>query len=179
MQIATSGPVGQWRTLLQAYIFAIANAKKYIYIQTPYFLPTEVLLNALQTAALSKVDVRVMIPERSDSNLLRLASYSYVTECLQAGIKVYLYKPGMLHAKTLIIDDEFSSVGSTNFDFRSFEQNFEGNLLLYDKQTNHDLKQQFFDDIRESVKLTYSIWTQRPRTIRFWESIVRLLSPIL
>ena len=85
----------------------------------------------------------------------------------------------MLHAKTLIIDDEFSSVGSTNFDFRSFEQNFEGNLLLYDKQTNHDLKQQFFDDIRESVKLTYSIWTQRPRTIRFWESIVRLLSPIL
>ena len=178
-QLLTSGPTDRWASIALLFQRAILSARKCVYIQTPYFLPTEVLLNALQTAALSKVDVRVMIPERSDSNLLRLASYSYVTECLQAGIKVYLYKPGMLHAKTLIIDDEFSSVGSTNFDFRSFEQNFEGNLLLYDKQTNHDLKQQFFDDIRESVKLTYSIWTQRPRTIRFWESIVRLLSPIL
>ena len=123
MQIATSGPVGQWRTLLQATIFMIANAKKYIFIQTPYFLPTESLVKALQTAALAKVDVRLMIPERSDSTVLRFASFSYIAEMLRAGVKVYFYQPGILHSKTIIIDDELCSVGSTNFDFRSFEHN--------------------------------------------------------
>ncbi len=179
MQFITSGPTDHWPNIAHLFQRAILMARKCVYIQTPYFLPTDTLLNSLQTAALAHVDVRVMMPAVPDSVMLRYASYSYVTECLQAGIKVYLYKPGMLHAKVLIVDDEFSSTGSTNFDFRSFEHNFEGNLLIYDKSVNRELKELFFTDIRDCVKLTYTAWIQRPRTLRFGESIIRLLSPIL
>ena len=91
-------------------------------------------VKALQTAALAKVDVRLMIPERSDSTVLRFASFSYITEMLRAGVKVYFYQPGILHSKTIIIDDELCSVGSTNFDFRSFEHNFEANAFIYDRE---------------------------------------------
>lgn len=178
-QFITSGPTDRWPAIAHLYQRAILSAKKSVYLQTPYFLPTDALLNALATASLSKVDVRVMLPMKSDSRMLNYASYSYITECLQAGIKVYLYKAGMLHAKTLIIDDEFCTSGSTNFDFRSFEHNFEGNLLIYDRDINRQMKEQFFSDMEESVKLTLSSWSKRPRAIRFGESIIRLLSPIL
>lgn len=178
-QLITSGPTDRWASIAMLFQRAILSARKSVYIQTPYFLPTDALLKALQTAALSRIDVRLMIPARSDSNLLRLASYSYITECMQAGIKVYLYKPGMLHSKTMVVDDEFCTIGSTNFDFRSFEHNFEGNMLMYDRAVNREMKDQFFTDIADCAKLTYSSWTHRPLPIRFWESIVRLLSPIL
>lgn len=178
-QFITSGPTDQWPAIAHLYQRAILQARKCVYLQTPYFLPTDALLNALQTASLARVDVRVMMPATPDSVMLRYASYSYVTECLQAGIKVYLYNAGMLHSKTLIVDDDFSTIGSTNFDFRSFEHNFEGNLLFYDPQVNRELKSQFFADISRSYKLTLTAWLQRPRTLRFGESIIRLLSPIL
>lgn len=178
-QFITSGPTDHWPSIAYLYHRAILMARKSVYLQTPYFLPTDSLLKALQTAALARVDVRVMLPATPDSVMLRYASYSYITECLQAGIKVYLYKPGMLHAKTLIIDDDFSTVGSTNFDFRSFEHNFEGNLLMYDPRVNRELKEQFFADVQESIKLTLNAWLTRPRTLRFGESVIRLLSPIL
>lgn len=178
-QLITSGPTDRWAPIALLYQKAILSARRSIYIQTPYFLPTDALLKALQTAALARVDVRIMIPVRSDSNMLRYASYSYVTECLEAGIKVYLYKPGMLHAKTMTVDDEFVSIGSTNFDFRSFEHNFEGNLLFYDRETNERFRDIFFEDMRECDKLTMASWRTRNRSLRMAESIVRLLSPIL
>ena len=178
-QFITSGPTDQWPAIAYLYHRAILQAKKCVYIQTPYFLPTDSLLKALETAALARVDVRVMMPAVPDSVLLRYASYSYITECLQTGIKVYLYTAGMLHSKVLLVDDEFCSVGSTNFDFRSFEHNFEGNMLIYDKRVNHELREQFFVDVRECLKLTLSSWLTRPQTLRFGESIIRLLSPIL
>ena len=178
-QFLTSGPTDHWPSISYLFQRAILSARKCVYVQTPYFLPTDALLKALQTAALSRLDVRVMIPARPDSLMLRYASFSYITECLQAGIKVYLYLPGMLHAKTLIIDDEFCTIGSTNFDFRSFEHNFEGNMLIYDPCVNQELKDEFFNDIRKCRKLTLSAWLQRPRALRFGESIVRLLAPIL
>lgn len=109
----TSGPLSQWNNIAYVFLKVINNAKKRVYIQTPYFLPTESMLKALQSAALSRVDVRIMIPRRSDSAILRYASFSYVQECLRAGIKFYLYDAGMLHSKTLIVDNEFSSAGST------------------------------------------------------------------
>ncbi|MDE6369420.1 MAG: cardiolipin synthase, partial [Muribaculaceae bacterium] len=130
IQLLTSGPTSQWSNIAFMFHKAIAGAKKRVYIQTPYFLPTEGLLKALQVAALAHVDVRVMMPRRSDSKMLTYASSSYIAESLQAGIKIYFYEAGMLHAKTMIIDDEFSSVGSTNFDFRSFECNFESNVFI-------------------------------------------------
>ncbi|MGN0214462.1 MAG: cardiolipin synthase [Muribaculaceae bacterium] len=180
IQLVTSGPMSQWNNIALMMLNAISNAKKCVYLQTPYFLPTESLLKALQTSALSGVDVRIMIPQRSDSTMLQLASCSYVSECLKAGIKFYFYNAGMLHAKTLIIDDELSTVGSTNFDFRSFEHNYEGNVFIYDSSTNAQLKQVFNTDMEEcSTCSSYQQWMSRPKARRMLESLIRLLSPVL
>lgn len=179
MQLVTSGPVDPWHNLSLCFLKAISSAKKSIFIQTPYFLPTDPLLNALEAAALAKVDVRVMMPAKSDSRLLQLASYSYVTRCLKAGIKVYLYTPGMLHAKAMTVDDSFATAGSTNFDFRSFENNFECNLLIYDHKVNSRLREIFFNDLKECRKLKYSEWKSRPLPQRMLESFVKLFAPIL
>lgn len=179
MQVVVSGPTGNWDNLALVYMKAISMAKKSIYIQTPYFLPTDALQHALEAAALSKVDVRVMIPRKPDSRMLRYASFSYVTQCLRAGIKVYLYNPGMLHAKAMMIDDTFVTAGSTNFDFRSFENNFECNLLIYDKEVNKEMRDIFFRDMGHCTRLSYALWHQRPILQRAWESVVRLVSPIL
>ncbi len=179
MQLVTSGPLSEWNNIALCYLKAISIAKKAIYIQTPYFLPTDALRNALEAAALSKVDVRIMIPRKSDSVMLRYASYSYVTQCLKAGIKVYLYNPGMLHAKAMIIDDDIVMAGSTNFDFRSFENNFECSLIVYDKDFNRQMRDIFFRDMGQCTRLNYDSWHQRPPLQRAWESIIRLVSPIL
>lgn len=136
----TSGPTSQWSNIAMVMMKAIANAKRCVFIQTPYFLPTESILRNLQTAALSKVDVRIMIPAKSDSTLLTYATFSYIKECLAAGIKVYLYEAGMLHAKTIVVDDEFVSVGSANIDFRSFEHNFESNVFIYSREVNRQMR---------------------------------------
>ena len=136
-------------------------------------------MNALEAAALSKVDVRVMIPSKSDSRLLQLATYSYVTRCLKAGIKVYSYNPGMLHAKSMTVDETFTTAGSTNFDFRSFENNFEGNLLIYDRDVNRSMRDIFFRDLSDCRKLRYSEWKSRPLPQRMLESLVRLFAPLL
>ena len=179
MQLITSGPTEAWDNLSLIFLKAISAASKCIYIQTPYFLPTEALLQALQAAALAKVDVRIMIPSKSDSKMLQYASYSYVTQCLKSGIKVYLYSPGMLHAKVMIIDDSFVTAGSVNFDFRSFENNFEGNILIYDPETNRKMKDIFFDDLAKCKKLTVTEWKKRPVYYKVLESLVKLMSPIL
>lgn len=179
MQLVTSGPMSSYHNIALCFQKAISSATKSIYIQTPYFLPTDDLLHALEAAALANVDVRIMIPRRSDSKMLQYASFSYVTQCLKAGIKVYLYNPGMLHAKAMIVDDTFVTAGSTNFDFRSFENNFEANLLIYDRATNRAMRDIFFADLRKCEKVRYSHWHKRPRLQRTMESLVRLVAPIL
>lgn len=179
IQMITSGPMGAWSSISLVMLKAIANAKKSVFIQTPYFLPTESLLKVLQTAALAKVDVRIMIPRYSDSKMLCFASYSYIKECISAGIKFYFYEDGMLHAKTLIIDDECCSTGSTNFDFRSMEHNFESNIFIYSQVINSLMKGIFFSDLEKCTRIHTSQWRHRPLTQKFKESLVRLLSPIL
>lgn len=179
IQLVTSGPVDPRHNLSLCFLKAITNARKSIYIQTPYFLPTDTLLSALEAAALAKVDVRVMIPAKSDSLLLQYASFSYVSRCLKSGIKVYIYEPGMLHAKSMTVDEDFSTAGSTNFDFRSFENNFECNLLIYDSNVNRQLRDIFFEDLSRCRKVKISEWRSRPLTQRCIESIVRLFAPIL
>lgn len=179
MQLITSGPTGQWGNISLVFLKAIGNAKKSIYLQTPYFLPTEGLLRALQAAALSKIDVRVMIPRRSDSAMLRHASFSYIKDCLRAGIKVYLYEPGMLHGKVIIVDDDFVTVGSTNFDFRSFEHNFEANLFIYSKEFNARMTDIFMRDLEDSTRVLPYDWEHRPRFDKMKQSVMRLFSPIL
>ena len=179
IQLVTGGPTQNWDNLSLCFLKAISSATKSIYIQTPYFLPTDTLLQALESASLAKIDVRIMIPERCDSTLLRLASFSYITQCLKAGIKIYLYKPGMLHAKAIIIDDNLVTAGSANFDFRSLENNFEANIFIYDPEINRQMRDIFFADIQKCQKLTLRQWHSRPIPQRGLESIVRLLAPIL
>ena len=151
IQTVTSEPVGEWKAIMQGLLLAISNAKRYFYVQTPYFLPTEPILAALQTAALSGVDVRLMIPEHADSMITHLGTLSYVDDMLSAGVKVYFYQKGFLHSKLMVSDDSLSTVGSTNMDFRSFEHNFEINSFIYDTETALLMKEIFLQDQRDSV----------------------------
>lgn len=179
LQVLASGPNDRWGNMTLLFYKAISSARRRVWLQTPYFLPSEGLLKALETASLAGVDVRVMMPMRSDSRVLTYASHSYVEECLLAGVKVYLYDAGMLHAKVLIVDDDFSTLGSTNFDFRSLEHNFEENLVMYSTDANRILTKNFEEDARECVRLKLSEWNRRDRKRKFQESLCRILSPIL
>lgn len=179
MQVVMSGPTTQWRTLMQAFIFCISNAKKRIYIQTPYFLPTEALNQALQMATLGGIDVRLMIPKRSDTRSAQMATYSYIDKMLKAGVRVYLYDQGFLHSKLLLIDDDLTCFGSSNFDFRSFEHNFEINAFVYQADFAAKMKSMFEHDISQCTEITYPQWRKRPFTKRLAESFMRLFAPLL
>ncbi|MCM1067621.1 MAG: cardiolipin synthase [Muribaculaceae bacterium] len=178
-QLLTSGPTSQWANIALAFHKAISNARRRVFIQTPYFLPTEALLKALQSAALAHVDVRLMIPERSDSRMLTLATASYITECLRAGIKIYFYRGGMLHSKMMIVDDEIVTIGSTNFDFRSFECNFESNLFFYSKELTARMIEVYKADLGKCERVHAAQWRRRPTAKKLSESVLRLLSPVL
>ena len=179
MQLVTGGPTSRWVNMAFVFQKAIDGARKCVYIQTPYFLPSDSLLKALQVAALSKVDVRLMIPRKPDSILLRYASYSYVKQCLTAGIKIYFYEPGMLHSKVVLVDDDFVTTGSTNFDFRSFEHNFEGNVLIYSQEFNQRMRDVMLIDMRQCTRISLRHWRKRPVWQKAVESIVRLFGPLL
>ncbi len=179
IQLLRGGPTGPWSNVALVLMKAIGNAKKRVYVQTPYFLPNDSLLKTLQAAALSRVDVRLMIPRSPDSFLLKFASYSYVRECLEAGIKVYFYTPGMLHAKMILVDDEITTTGSSNFDFRSFEHNFECNAIVYSRDFNRRMCDIFADDMRHCQRVSLHNWRKRPFRNKVLESIVRLMSPVL
>lgn len=179
LQVLASGPNDRWGNMTLLFYKAISTARRRVWLQTPYFLPSEGLMKALETAALAGVDVRVMMPRASDSRVLTYASHSYVEVCLLAGIKVYLYDAGMLHAKVLIVDNDFSTLGSTNFDFRSLEHNFEENMVMYSAEINSRLAASFEEDACDCTRLKLSEWNRRSRSRRVQESLYRLLSPIL
>ena len=179
VQIVQSNPVGEVRSVLGGYVKILSSAKSYVYMQTPYFMPNESFLQAIRNAAMSGVDVRLMIPEFSDSWVADLMSMSYLGPLLNAGVKVYLYSGGFLHSKTVVCDDDLSSVGSVNLDFRSFYYNFEVNAFVYDKGIAHKMKSVFLEDLRSCRQLTLSEYGMRPFPRRCLESIARLFSPIL
>ena len=179
VQVATSNPVGAVRPVAGAFVKVLSVARRYVYLQTPYFMPDAAFLMALRNAALSGVDVRLMIPEKSDSTIADYATKSYLGGLLDAGVKVYLYCGGMLHSKTLVCDDMLSSVGSTNLDFRSFFYNFEVNAFVYDKGVAQKMKECFSKDIGHCRQLTVGEYNARPFLKRCVESLVRLLSPLL
>jgi len=179
VQIITSGPNTLWNSVMQVYFMAIAQAREYVYIQTPYFLPTECITAALQTAVLGGVDVRIILPMRSDAKVTLISSYSYMGEMLKAGVKMYFYQPGFIHSKTIVVDDKMFTVGSTNMDFRSFEQNFEVNALVFDAELAVKMRKIFENDLADSVRVNAKTWRERPVKVRFKESIARLFSPLL
>lgn len=180
IQIVTSSPTSLWPEIEQGYVRVLTSAKQYVYMETPYFLPTDPILFAMRTAALSGVDVRLMIPYETDTKIVEWASRTYVLATVKAGVKVYLYKAGFNHSKLLVADDSMATIGSTNVDFRSFENDFEANAFFYDKEIALQVKAIFLKDQEESVALEdVRNLTHRSFLQRLWESIIRLLSPLL
>lgn len=178
-QIVTSGPNSKWHHIRDGYVKMIQSAKTSVLIQTPYFVPDDSLLNAMKIAALSGVDVKLMLPRRSDHRWIRWASHSYVGELLESGVKCYFYKKGFLHAKTIVVDGTIASVGTANLDIRSFKLNFEVNAFLYDTKTAAELERIYYEDLLECEQETLAEYVNRSRLARFQESIARLISPIL
>lgn len=180
IQIVTSSPTNVWEELEQGYIKILLSAKRYVYMETPYFLPTEPIFFAMRTAALSGVDVRLMVSLKTDSKLVQMASRSYLTQTIQAGVKVICYEEGFNHTKLLVADDNVATIGSANIDFRSFENNFEANAFFYDKPMAQRIKDIFLTDETKCVPLEKIKEINHKSFIyRLWESVVRLLSPLL
>ena len=180
MQIASSGPMDQWNVTMQGMMRIITRAKSYVYIQSPYLIPTEPVMSALRDTALAGVDVRLMIPYHGDRGVIpALASRSYVAQALEAGVKVYFYNGGYLHAKTIVSDDEIVTIGSTNLDVRSFEQDFEINAFIYDSNLAVQMKEIFLRDQDDCSWLTAEQWAYRPKLEKVKESVARLFSPLL
>lgn len=179
-QLVTSGPLASYPEIMQGYVRAITAARKYVYIETPYFLPNEPVLFALKTAAMAGVDIRVLCPRRSDARFTEWASRSYLRELSEAGARICLYEAGFLHSKLMVVDDSLSTCGSTNLDFRSFENNFESNVFIYDEGTALRLKKVFLDDLAQSTPLAdIPEWAHPRFSYRLCESFTRLLSPLL
>lgn len=179
IQIVNSGPDSEWEQIKYGYIKMITSAKKSIWIQTPYFIPDASLLDALRIASLSGVDVRIMIPNKPDHMFVYWATMSYVGEMIKAGAKIFIYDNGFIHAKTIIVDKEVSSVGTANIDVRSFRLNFEVNAFIYHEEIAHELSESFMKDMELSWEMTSEKYHHRSLYIRFKESISRLLSPLL
>lgn len=180
MQIVTSSPISPWPEIMQGYVRILLEARRYVYMETPYFLPTEPVMFAMRTAALAGVDIRLMIPLHSDAKLVEWASRSYVREGVDAGVKVYLYNAGFNHSKLLVSDDSLSTCGSANIDFRSFDNNFEGNAFIYDKDMALRIKDIFMKDTENCISFENYIKSRRLSfTQRLWESLIRLFSPLM
>ena len=179
-QVVTSNPIDPWPKIEQGFVRVIHSARQYVYIETPYFLPTEPVLFALRTAALSGVDVRLMIPRKADSKFVAWASRSFVKEIADAGVRVLFYDRGFNHSKLLVSDDLLATIGSTNVDFRSFEHDFESNVFFYDQAMALRVKQVFLDDEADSIPLDQlREGASRGLLLRLWESLVRLMSPLM
>ena len=180
LQVVTSSPVVPYPEILQGYVRIIMAAHQYVFIETPYFLPNEPMLFALKTVAVAGVDVRILVPEKNDSRFVDWACRSYLREAVEAGVKVSLYKGGFLHSKLMVCDDSISTCGSTNVDFRSFENNFEANAFFYGEQTALRMKQVFLADEERSVQLASLSSRMKPKFIvRLFESLVRMLAPLM
>ncbi len=179
VQMTASGPDSDWESIGQAYFAAIASATDYVYISTPYLMPTDDIVTALKTSALGGIDVRIIVPGLSDAITPKWGTNSYIEELLEAGVKIYFYKAGFTHSKVIIADGVFSSVGTANLDFRSLETNFEVNAMVYDEEIAGVLASQFLEDQEKSELIILEEWQKRPRMNKIKESFARIISPML
>jgi cardiolipin synthase len=177
--IVPSKPGRHDQKIAEVMFAAITTARNRIYMTTPYFIPDTSLLMGLRTAALSGVDVRLIIPGIADSQLVLLATLSYLQELLEAGVKVYRYEKGFIHAKVMIIDQVLATVGTANVDMRSLYSNFELNAVLLDERTIKRLEADFMVDLRDSRELDFQTFMHRPKRQRLKESLLNILSPLL
>jgi cardiolipin synthase len=178
-QIVASGPDSDFSSVQQLYFSIINNAKDYVYITNPYIIPGEAILEAMQVAAMSGVDIRLLLSTNSDSFLVKWNVRSYFENLLEAGVKIYLYPDGFLHSKVIISDDALTSIGTANLDIRSFEQNYEVNALIYDSKITIDLKQDFLTDCCKSTLMSYEQHLKRPKIERLKEGLAKVFSPVL
>lgn len=178
VQVAASGP-DTTPVIMMSTSSAILAAKKRVYIVTPYFIPVETILNAIKQVAQAGLDVRLMVPEKGDSIMVNSAAYSYYEELMENKVRVFFYKKGFIHAKTMIVDNDFSSVGTANMDVRSQELNFEVNTLIFDQETNQKLEAVFLEDMKDCTELSLSEWRKRPKAKVFFEHLARLFSPLM
>jgi len=179
VQIAASGPDSDTPTILYSILAAIGLAERKILIATPYFIPGESLKDALRIAARSGVEVSLMVPYRGDSRIVNLGAESYYEQLLRAGVKIYRYEKGFIHAKTMVVDDSLSIVGTANLDIRSFELNFEVNAVIYGEATAARLTESFHCDLKVSEQMSLERWQGRSVPRKFAEKLARMLSPVL
>jgi len=179
MQIVSSGPDTAQYNILNGYIKMISEANNTVYIQSPYFVPDSSIFDALRIAALSGIDVRIMIPSKPDHPFVYWASLSYLGELVELGAKCYKYEKGFIHSKVIMIDSLLSSVGTANMDIRSFKLNFECNAFIYDQNVTMKLDEQFLRDIEDSTRIEYEWYMKRGSLTKIRESVSRLLSPLL
>ena len=178
-QIVTSSPTSDWPELTQGFVRVLMNAQRYVYIETPYFMPTEPVLFALCTSALSGVDVRLIVPKRGETKWVEWASRSFYGEVLKAGVRIFLYEGGYNHSKLLVSDDTVCSCGSANVDFRSFENNFEANAFIYDTDTVRRMKEVVMADLQLCKPLSAEVFARRSFRSKALESVTRLVSPLM
>lgn len=179
VQMVTSGPSSDSPHIRNVYLRCISNAKKQIRIQTPYFIPDSVVLNALKLALLSGKEVHLMIPRKPDHMFVYWASLYYGAELLKMGAKIYIYEKGFLHAKGIIMDEEVYCYGTANMDIRSFHLNYEINAIVYGKEEVKKMCAVFEKDLQDCKQLTLQEYESRSLKIRLKEHISRLLSPLL
>lgn len=179
MQIASSGPDENYQQIKYGYLKMIYKAKKNIYIQSPYFIPDDSVMEAIRIAILGGVKVHIMIPSFPDHPFVYWATYSNTGSLVKMGAKVYMYQPGFLHQKVFIIDDEVLSVGTTNIDNRSFLLNFEVNAFIYDKEEATEHRKIFERDISKCEPLTLEKYENRSFWIKMKEGLANLISPLL
>ncbi len=179
LQIVSSGPDSRWSEVKDGYFKLITDAHKSLYIHTPYFIPDDSIFDALRIAALSGVDVRIIIPGRRDHPFVWWASLSYIGILLQAGVRCYVFRKGFMHSKIVVADAKVSSVGTANMDIRSFDLNFEVNAFIYDDTISQELHDHFLMDLADCEEITREIYTRLPISVKIRESISRLLSPLL
>ncbi len=179
VQIAASGPDSYLPTVLYSILQAIYLAKKEILITTPYFIPGDSILDALCIAAMSGLSVKLLTPGISDSKVVNAASKSYYNKLLEAGVEVYLYQKGFIHAKTMVTDSTLIMIGTANMDYRSFELNFEVNALIYDSTIAKQMRTTFFEDLKDATQINKDEWLSRPWYQQLPEKVARLFSPVL
>lgn len=179
VQIIASGPDQEWEVIKKLFFSMISTAQKTVYIASPYFIPDEDILSALKIAALSGIDVRLIVPSKPDHKIVFWATRSYFTELLEAGVKIYLYRKGFLHSKVIVVDEELASIGSANMDMRSFHLNFEVNAFLYRNESVRKLVSDFKQDFLDSEEVDLERFRQRKFLHRVYESWCKLFSPLL
>jgi cardiolipin synthase len=179
VQIVNSGPDEHWDAILEVYFAAISTAQQRIHITTPYFVPDASIFMALKMAAISGIEVKIIFPMVADSELVHLASLSYMEELMQVGVSFYQYVKGFIHAKVLIVDETIAFVGTANLDMRSFFSNFELNAVMFDSRVIEQLETDFRQDLLDSTQMRLEEFAKRSRFERAKEAFARLLSPLL